>query len=254
MAPTPFQMRVGIGAAVVVAGVIGALALQGRLVRVVESYSTGVGEVDDAPVETVLVDAQPPKELLAEFEPAVQHQFDQILGRSVVDLETPLQPGEVRFGFNRLNTFMKLDNHVVRVLPSRAALIGNGTEPLSPDSWEPKLFSGMVGKKADAAREKDIFSQYAKEAYPYFKAGFREPIRWRAEIGVMEARPVVLKTEQCLSCHSKNNLGDVAGILIGRISHEEAEKAIELNSRFSGTNKSQRESTSNSEQQSLVSH
>ena len=221
-------------------------------VRVVQSHSTGTGTTGEMQDAIVVEPIEVPKELQKPFEGYIQGHFDSVLGESIADLERPIRSFENRFGLKRLSIRMRVGDHNIDVVPSNAALIGNRTDPISPDTWEPKLFLGMTGRKADAESEKQRFSQYAKEALPYFATGYRDPIRWRTDVGMMEARPVILKNEQCLTCHTKNEVGDVAGIVIARLSHESAEKIIELNSKINRARVSHAD-TSSPERSVLIS-
>lgn len=196
-------------------------------VRVVRSESSGVGTSEDEQVPVAIPVPEVPAELREAFHPNVQYQFDRVLNKSVSDLERPIQANENRFGTSRLSFRMRLGDHLIKIYPSKAALIGNKTSPLSPDTWSTKLFMGMGGKKAAIQEEQTIFSDYAKEAYPFFAAGYREPIRWRTEIGVLEARPVIHRYDHCLTFHTKNKKGDVAGILIARMTPEEVQMALD---------------------------
>ena len=62
---------------------------------------------------------------------------------------------------------------------------------------------------------------YAKQASPYFEAGFRGALRWRTAIGVIEARPVVITKTECQKCHTESKAGDMAGIVLARLKPED---------------------------------
>jgi hypothetical protein len=99
-------------------------------------------------------------------------------------------------------------------------LFGNGTDAFDTKSWSPKEFG--FGARTDRTQaESKALRRYAQEAAPYYEAGFRGPLRWRTDIGVVEARPVVITKSDCQRCHTESKPGDVAGIVMARLSPDD---------------------------------
>lgn len=111
-------------------------------------------------------------------------------------------------------------------------LFGNSTSPLSTKTWDAKVLrSTGVATLPKDSESRTRLEPLASEAEAYYRSGFREPLYWTKEIGLVEARPVVLKDKTCLNCHKDSKVGDVAGIVIARLNPVEIKQIEEWQAR-----------------------
>ncbi|HAY14773.1 MAG TPA: hypothetical protein PLB31_03370 [Fimbriimonadaceae bacterium] len=189
----------------------------GLLVPTATSLNRSSETGKTSPVKETKVEV--PAELRYAHEPVFQEYFDQFLGRAKHELENIDNLREGPFGVSRIPA-TKIGSHIIETTGNLGVLYGNGTEPYDPYDWKPKRFGyssrGLVGQS-----EMKTLLPYAKQASPYYEAGFRGPLRWRTEIGVIEARPVVITKADCAKCHTDSKPGDMAGIVLARLSPDE---------------------------------
>lgn len=187
-------------------------------VRVIRTESSGVGTAKEFSQEVE------PVNLRLIHEPDIAIHFNYTLKRAVEDLERPIGPDEKVFGRNRL--FKRdIGDHKVFFVAERFFLFGNKTSKLSPETWSGTQIGFPTSEDPqDEVRERNIVEPYARQAVSHFLSGVREPIRWNTKYGAMEARPVVLKDASCLRCHAEGRIGDVAGLLIMKLSEEDLAK------------------------------
>ncbi len=160
-----------------------------------------------------------PAEMRYAHEPLFQEYFDQFLGRAKHELENIDNLREGPFGVSRIPV-TKIGSHVIESMGNLGVLYGNGTDAYDVADWKPKRF-GYNSRGPVGEAEMKTLLPYAKQASPYFEAGFRGALRWRTAIGVIEARPVVITKTECQKCHTESKAGDMAGIVLARLKPED---------------------------------
>jgi hypothetical protein len=189
----------------------------GLLVPSANSLSRGSDSGKTTPIKEVKVDV--PAEMRYPHEPIFQQYFDEFLGSSKSALENIDNLREGPFGVSRIPV-TRIGSHTLQTFGNLGVLYGNGTDAFKPSSWTPKAFGyGSRGPEGEA--EKKSLKSFAKEAAPYFESGFRGALRWRTDIGVIEARPVVITKSDCQRCHTESKPGDVGGIVMARLSPDD---------------------------------
>ena len=189
----------------------------GLLVPTATSLNRSSEAGKTSPVKETKVDV--PAEMRYAHEPVFQEYFDAFLGDAKSALENVDNLREGPFGVSRIPV-TKIGTHVIVASGDLGVLFGNGTEAFDTKSWSPKEFG--YGARTDRMQaESKALRRYAQEAAPYYEAGFRGPLRWRTDIGVVEARPVVITKAECQKCHTESKAGDVAGIVLARLKPED---------------------------------
>ncbi|MCZ8140031.1 MAG: hypothetical protein ACK5XS_01250 [Armatimonadota bacterium] len=169
------------------------------------------------PVKETKVDV--PAEMRYAHEPIFQKYFEGFLGDAKSALENVDNLREGPFGVSRIPV-TTLGVHVIVGNGNLGVLFGNGTDAFDTKSWSPKEFG--FGARTDRTQaESNALRRYAREAAPYYEAGFRGPLRWRTDIGVIEALPVVITKAECQKCHTESKAGDMAGIVLARLKPED---------------------------------
>ena len=160
-----------------------------------------------------------PAELRYAHEPVFQKYFEGFLGDAKSALENVDNLREGPFGVSRIPV-TTLGVHVIVGNGNLGVLFGNGTDAFDTKSWSPKEFGN--GARADRTQaESKALRRYAQDAAPYYESGYRGPLRWRTDIGVIEARPVVITKAECQKCHTESKAGDMAGIVLARLKPED---------------------------------
>lgn len=189
----------------------------GLLVPSANSLSRGSDSGKTAPIKEVKVDV--PAEMRYPHEPIFQKYFEGFLGDAKSALENVDNLREGPFGVSRIPV-TTLGVHVIVGSGSLGVLYGNGTDAFDTKTWTPKEFGN--GARSDPMQaEAKALRRYAAEAAPYYEAGFRGPLRWRTDIGVIEARPVVITKAECQKCHTGSKTGDMAGVVLARLNPDE---------------------------------
>jgi hypothetical protein len=189
----------------------------GLLVPTATSLNRSSETGKTTPVKETKVDV--PAEMRYAHEPIFQKYFDAFLGDAKSALENVDNLREGPFGVSRIPV-TKIGTHVIVASGDLGVLFGNGTDAFDTKSWSPKEFG--FGARTDRTQaESKALRRYAQEAAPYYEAGFRGPLRWRTDIGVVEARPVVITKSDCQRCHTESKPGDVAGIVMARLSPDD---------------------------------
>lgn len=195
-------------------------------VRVVRSESSGVGTTEDiTPIEV-------PAALLTPHDYMFTFKLSNAVNFVILALEAPVDKSARRLGLNRVSMPIKHGDHWLGSMDIELILFGNGTSPLSTKAWDAKVLrSTGVATLPKDSDSRTRLEPLASEAETYYQSGFREPLYWTNEIGLVEARPVVLKDKTCLNCHRDSKLGDVAGIVIARLNPDEIKQIEEWQAR-----------------------
>lgn len=191
-------------------------------VQVIRSESSGVGELKSDSQTNVPVELQQPHDSKFSF------RLSNYVNVVIVALEAPIDKSATRLGLIRAATPIKHGDHLLESISIELLLFGNGTKPLLADSWDAKVLASTgVSVLPQDSESRMRLEPMAKEAATHYQAGYREPLYWREDIGLVEARPVILKDATCLNCHTSGKVGDVAGVVIARLSPDEV-KQIDL--------------------------
>lgn len=220
------EVRSGLGVAFLALAVAASVPVGGcrgeSPVRVVRSESSGVGTSE------VIAVVEVPDELRKAHNPLFKNRLQDLVDYVVDSLEAPIEVTETKLGFSRALP-VKIGDHTIGGPRSSDGsgllLFGNTTSPFEPNSWAAKAISSSgVVVVQDRSESKLMLEPLAKEAANYYEAGYRGNLRWKKATGLFEARPVVLKEASCLDCHKGSTLGDVAGIVIARLSPDEIKR------------------------------